>query len=430
MKVLQFILFVFANCLALTSHAAVDIQHWKTADGARVYFVENHDLPIVDIAVTFAAGGAYDTPDQAGRAGITHYMMDMGAGGMNEEAITNAFADIGARVGGSAGTDSASYSLRTLTSKQDKALTVFKKILHQPDFPEAILSREKKRIIAGIKEAKTQPSSIANKAFKKALYGQHPYGMQSTEATVSALTVADLRQFYQQYYTAKSAVIALMGDMTKSQAQAIAASISKGLPQGAAIPKIKPVQALTKSSMEKIPHPASQAHILMGQPGIKRGDPDYFALYVGNYILGGGGFVSRLTEEVREKRGLAYSVYSYFSPMVQAGPFTVGLQTKKEQAKEALAVVNQTVADFIKNGVTQKELQAAKNNIIGGFPMRIDSNKKILGYLSAIGFYEMPLTYLDDFNKEIAKVTVEQINDAFKRRVHLDEFSTVIVGAE
>lgn len=430
MKVIQFILFVLAAGLVQLSHAAVNIQHWQTADGARVYFVENHDLPIVDVAVTFAAGAAYDTPEKAGRAGITHYMMDMGAGGMNEEAITNAFADIGAQMGGSAATDSASFSLRTLTSKQDEALLVFKKILHQPDFPETILAREKQRIIAGIKEAKTRPGSIANKAFKKALYGQHPYGMQSTEETVEALTVGDLRQFYKQYFTAKSTVIALMGDMTKGQAEAVAASISAGLPQGPAIPKVKPVPTRLTSSMEKLPHPASQAHILIGQPGIKRGDADYFALYVGNYILGGGGFVSRLTEEVREKRGLAYSVYSYFSPMAQAGPFTVGLQTKKEQAQEALTIVNQTVADFVHQGITQKELQAAKDNIIGGFPMRIDSNKKILGYLSMIGFYELPLSYLEDFNKAVDKVTVEQVNDAFKRRVHINQFATVIVGAE
>jgi len=270
MKAVQTILFLFASSFAFVTQAAVEIQHWTTESGTRVYFVENHDLPIVDIAVTFAAGAAYDSPEKAGRAGITHYMMDTGAAGMDEEAITNAFADIGAQLGGSAATDSATYSLRTLTSEQNKALSVFKKILHQPDFPESILAREKKRIIAGLQEAKTRPGSIANKAFKKALYGQHPYGIQSTEDTVKALTVDNLRQFYQTYYTSNSAVIALMGDMTKSQAENIATSISAGLPKGTSVPSIKPVQALTASSLEKIPHPASQAHILMGQPGIKR----------------------------------------------------------------------------------------------------------------------------------------------------------------
>jgi len=409
-------------------HAGVDIQHWQTDNGTKVLFVENHDLPIVDISVTFRAGGAYDQPEKVGLAGITHYLMDTGADDLNEEQITNAFADIGAQLGGSAGKDSASFSLRTLTSEQNKALDVFKKILHQPKFPDNILTREKKRIIAGIKEAKTRPSSISRKAFKKAIYGNHPYGFSSTETSVDAINIADIKQFYQTYYTAKSTVIALMGDMTPVQAKNIAQSLSAGLPQGDAIPAIKPVKKLDKASQASIPHPASQAHILMGQAGIKRGDPDYFALYVGNYILGGGGFVSRLTEEVREKRGLVYSVYSYFSPMAEAGPFTIGLQTKKEQADEAMNVVNETVSDFINKGITQKELQAAKDNIIGGFPMRIDSNKKILGYLSVIGFYDLPLTYLDDFNQQVDKVTVQQVNDAFKRRINQNQLATVIVG--
>ena len=169
---------------------------------------------------------------------------------------------------------------------------------------------------------------------------------------------------------------------------------------------------------------------MLGYPGIKRGDADYFALYLGNHILGGGGFVSRLTEEVREKRGLVYSVYSYFMPMAELGPFQIGLQTKKEQADEAMKVVNATVAKFIQNGVTEKELKAAKDNIIGGFPMRIDSNAKILDYLSMIGFHKLPLTYLDDFNKQVAKVSSAQIKDAFKRRVKPENFVSVTVGAQ
>ncbi|MEE9331242.1 MAG: pitrilysin family protein [Methylophilaceae bacterium] len=431
MKTLPFIFFIFTSFVAVVSHAAVDIQHWTTDSGARVYFVENHDLPILDVSVNFPAGSARDTAATSGVAGVTRYMMKLGAGGMNEEDITNAFADIGAQLGGSFDSDKAGFSLRTLASEQAKALDTFKKILHQPDFPKAVLTREKTRIISGLKEAETQPASIADKAFMKALYGDHPYGLEGSGEvdTVSKINVDDLRQFYQTYYSAKSAVIALIGDMTKAQAQEVAESLSAGLPQGATVPKIIAVNALAGPSMQRIAHPASQAHILLGHPGKRRGDPDYFALYVGNYILGGGGFVSRLTEEVREKRGLVYSVYSYFIPMAENGPFQIGLQTKKEQADEALKVVNETVAKFVKKGVTKKELQAAKDNIIGGFPMRIDSNKKILGYLGMIGFYELPLTYLEDFNKQVGKVTVKQVNDAFKRRVHLDGFATVVVGA-
>jgi zinc protease len=202
------------------------------------------------------------------------------------------------------------------------------------------------------------------------------------------------------------------------------------LPKTPAVAKIAEVTLPQAANTQSIAHPASQAHILLGYPGVKRGDADYFPLYVGNYILGGGGFVSRLTEEVREKRGLVYSVYSYFMPMSELGPFQIGLQTKKEQAGDAMKVVNETVAKFIKNGVTGKELKAAKDNIVGGFPMRIDSNGKILDYLAVIGFYKLPLTYLDDFNKKIAAVTAKQIKEAFQRRIKPENFVTVTVGTQ
>jgi len=433
MKTIAQVMMFFA--VALLSgfvQAAVKIEHWQTSTGTSVYFVENHDLPILDLSVNFPAGSSRDTAAKSGLAGVTRYMMALGAGGLNEEQITNAFADIGAEFGGEFDLDRAGFKLRTLTSEQDKAMDVFKKIIHQPDFPEAILEREKIRIASGLQESATQPESISSKAFMKALYGDHPYGLDESGEidTVGLLTAQDLRGFYQTHYSAKSAVIAMIGDMTKAQAMTIAESISGGLPQTPAVTKLTAVAPLSQAKLQRIAHPASQAHILIGQPGIKRGDADYFPLYVGNYILGGGGFVSRLTEEVREKRGLVYSVYSYFMPMAEHGPFQIGLQTKKEQADEALKLVNETVAKFVNEGVTEKELKAAKSNIIGGFPMRIDSNKKILDYLSVIGFYKMSFSYLEDFNNKVAAVTAQQIQDAFKRRVKPEHFATVVVGAE
>jgi zinc protease len=431
-QVLKTVLLIATLFLTCTASAAVKINHWQTSTGAKVYFVENHDLPIIDLSVAFPAGSARDTKATSGVAGVTRYMMTLGADGMNEEQITNAFADIGANLGGELDVDRAAFKLRTLTSESAKALQTFNKILHKPDFPQVILDREKTRIVAGLKEAATQPESMSNKAFMQALYPNHPYGLdESGEVeTINAMRRDDLIAFYNAYYTAKSAVIALIGDVTVEQAKVIAEEAAKGLPQTAAVPKIAEVTYPQAAITQRIAHPASQAHIALGYPGIKRGDADYFALYLGNYVLGGGGFVSRLTEEVREKRGLVYSVYSYFAPMAELGPFQIGLQTKKEQADEAMKVVNATVAKFIANGVTEKELKAAKDNIIGGFPMRIDSNAKILDYLSLIGFHNLPLTYLENFNKSVAKVTVAQIKDAFKRRIKPQDFVSVTVGAQ
>jgi len=429
---MKYLVIFFISLFSIAAQAALKINHWQTASGSEVYFVENHDLPILDIAVNFPAGSARDTVEKSGLAGVTRYMMTLGADGMGEEEITNQFADIGAILSGDLDADRAALKLRTLTSEQTKALDIFNKILHKPDFPQAVLDREKTRIVAGLKEAETQPESISSKAFMKALYGSHPYSLDDSGEidTVNALKREDLQAFYQTYYTAKSATIALIGDMTENQAHEIADKISAGLPQNPAVGKLPEVVFPTAANAQNINHPATQAHILLGYPGIKRGDADYWSLYVGNYVLGGGGFVSRLTEEVREKRGLVYSVYSYFMPMAELGPFQIGLQTKKDQVDEALKVVNETVAKFIQNGPTEKELKDAKANIIGGFPMRIDSNGKILDYLSVIGFYKLPLTYLDDYNKHVASVTTKQIKEAFKRRIKPENFVSVIVGAQ
>lgn len=415
-----------------TAQAGVKIQNWQTASGAEVYFVENHDLPIVDVSVNFAAGSARDSVEKSGVAGITRYMMTLGAAGMSDEKIAQKMADVGAVLGGSFDADLASFKLRTLSSEREKtqAIDVFTKILQQPDFPQAVLEREKARIISGLQESATQPESISSKAFMKALYGNHPYSLDDSGEvdTVPNIQRDDLQNFYKQYYGAKGVVVAMIGDLTREQAAAIADSITAGLPQSAVAAPIPAVSVPTQPVEKRITHPASQSHILLGYSGIKRGDPDLFPLYVGNYILGGGGFVSRLTEEVREKRGLVYSVYSYFMPMAQSGPFQIGLQTKKDQAEDALKLVRQTLDNFIKNGITEAELKAAKANIIGGFPMRIDSNNKILDYLAMIGFYKLPLNYLDEYNKNIEKVTVAQIKDAFSRRLKPENFVTVIVG--
>jgi len=418
--------------LSSAVQAGVKIQQWQTASGSEVYFVENHDLPIVDVSVNFAAGSARDSAEKSGLAGITRYMMTLGAAGMSDEKIANKMADIGAILGGDFDADRAGFKLRTLSSEREKtqALDVFTKILQQPDFPEDVLTREKARIISGLQESATQPESISSKEFMKALYGSHPYSLdESGEVnTVAKITRDDLQSFYKQYYGAKGAVVAIIGDLTREQAGVIAETVTAGLPKSAAVSAIPAVKLPTQSIEKRIAHPASQSHILLGYPGIKRGDPDLFPLYVGNYVLGGGGFVSRLTEEVREKRGLVYSVYSYFMPMAEPGPFQLGLQTKKDQAEDALKLVKETLDNFIKNGITEAELKAAKANIIGGFPMRIDSNSKILDYLAVIGFYKLPLNYLDEYNRNVEKVTVAQIKDAFSRRLKTENFVTIIVG--
>ena len=440
-KLIKFFGLAALCCISTVVFATPNIQHWQSASGAQVLFVEDHNIPMLDVAVSVPAGSSFDTADKSGVAGLTHRMLDLGAEGLSEDEISRGMADIGAQFGGSFGQDMAGVSLRTLSSaaQRGKALDIMARVLQQPVFPDTILAREKARLISALKEAETRPESIADKAFQQAVFGAHPYALPVSGeiASVEKITTQDLKGFYRAHYTAGNAVVAIMGDVTRAQAEAIAQQLTAKLSASAsALPKVvmpevkmPEVRMKIRATEQRIPHPATQSHILIGVPGMARADPDYFPLYVGNYILGGGGFVSRLMSEVREKRGLAYSVYSYFMPLKQPGVFQIGLQTKKEQADEALQLVRKTLVEFIAKGVTEKELLAAKQNIVGGFPMRIDSNRKILDYLSIIGFYDLPLTYLDDFTRNVDSVTVAQIKDAFERHIDPQAMATVIVGA-
>lgn len=415
--------------LALSAVAGVKIEHWQASTGARVYFVASRGLPIVDVQVDFPAGASADPADKPGVASMTQGALSLGAGGLDENAIAERLADLGARLGGSADLDRASLSLRTLSDadKRGPALKILADVLRAPDFPVAVVEREKRRAIAGLKDAMTRPDTLAGQAFSRALYGSHPYGLVTTPESLATITRDDLLAFHRARYRADLASVTIVGDVTRKEAAAIAEQLTRGLPaKGPAV--TLPAVSLPAGGEVRVPHPAAQAHVLIGLPALKRGDPDFFALSVGNYVLGGGGFVSRLTKEVREKRGFAYSVYSYFIPARELGAFQIGLQTKREQAGEAVQVVRDTLARFLAEGPTAEELKAAKANLVGGFPLRLDSNRKILENVALIGFFGLPLTWLDDYQARVAAVTAADIRAAFARRVLADRLVTVIAG--
>lgn len=427
----RFFIILLATSFSFLVNAGVKIEVWKTSAGSKVFFVENHDLPIIDVSISFRAGSARDTNEINGLASITNNLMLLGSDQINEKDLANKFTDIGAQLDSEFDQDKSGFSLRTLSEKKLEAFNLFKIVMHKPNFDSAILNREKIKYYASISQGETEPDAIANKAFLKAIYGSHPYALSGsgTINTIEKLTIKDLIYFYKSYYSSSNASIVIVGDLTVDEAKLFSEDLSNGLPEPTVIQPYTEVFIKSKEDI-KISHPSSQAHLLFGAPIMKRGDPDFFPLYVGNYILGGGGFSSRLTEEVREKKGLVYSVYSYFMPLIEKGPFQVGLQTKKDQIDEALNLVKSTINKFISDGPSEKELQAAKDNLIGGFPMRLDSNKKILDYLTMMAFYDYPVDYLDTFSVSVNKVTTKQIKKAFQSRVDINQFSTIIVGIE
>ena len=426
-SIIFFFIIFYANIVL----ASPNIEYWITSTGAEVYYVHAPELPMVDIQIVFDAGSSRDE-DALGIAMLTNSLLADGANGDDADKISNDFESLGAIYAADIGYDSASLQLRSLTESEllKSAIANLKKVLSAPDFPTDALERRQSQMLIGIKAKQQSPAAIAKDAFMKATYQSHPYAKPSegTETSVKAINRKDIVSFYKKHYTAKNSMIAIVGAVSHELAKQISEDISAGFQDGEKASSIRAVENLEEPQSIFIEYPSAQTHILVGQPGMKRGDSDYFSLYVGNHILGGGGMVSRLFEEVREKRGLSYSAYSYFSPMLFKGPFTAGLQTKTDQVDEAISVLLENIKNYIEQGPTEEELIAAKKNITGGYPLRIDSNSKILNYVVVIGYYKLPLDYLETFNNNVEAVTIESIKDAFKRRLSPDKLVMVKVG--
>ena len=418
---------------APTPRRSIKIDNWQTSNGAKVLFVAAPELPMVDVRVVFNAGSARDG-EKFGLASLVSRMLDEGTPTRSTDDISAAFENLGASFSATAYRDMFVVDLRVLSQDEflQPALDVVSDVVAHPIFPEDAFKRIFDGAQVGQQQRQQSPSAQASILFYQYLYGSHPYAHPSngTPETLKKITTDDLKAFHQQYLVAKNATIAIVGNLDKQQALALSEKISSPLASGEAAPVLPSVKTLDKAVHKHLAFPSQQTHIMMGEANLRRDNPDYEALYVGNEILGGGGFVSRLTEEVREKKGLVYSVYSYFMPLYAEGPLEIGLQTKKEQADEALNIVNSTLKKFINEGPNEMELIAAKQNLVGGFPLRLDSNAKILDYLSMMAFYKLPISYIDNYISEINKVTVDQIKAAFKNKIDPNKLTTIIVGVE
>ena len=396
---------------------------------------------MVDVQIDFDAGSRRDPREQAGLAQAAAGMVSKGVragrgfAALDENALGEAWADLGAQVEAGAGRDAWSFSLRSLTEPAllDKAVYLAAREMAEPTFPAEVWERERARWSAAIQESDTRPGTVATKAFAQAVYGTHPYGQIPSAATLARIGAADLQRYHARYLDACRARVHIVGAVERAQAKLLVAALLSRLPasspcaQPPAVPEVAPLQAAVE---KRIPFTSAQAHVLIGQPGFARKDPDFLALLVGNHILGGGGFVSRLTEEVREKRGLSYSVYSGFAPGLNAGAFTIGLQTRPDQAAQALQVAREVLARFVAEGPTEEELRAAKDNLVGGFALRIDSNKKLLGNVVNIATYGLPLDYLDGWTRRVEALTVADVKAAMARKLQPERMVTVVVGAQ
>ncbi len=417
--------------LLMTPAAAqMEIQHWTTPNGARVYFVPAPELPMLDIRVVFAAGSAR-APEAPGLAVLTNGLLAEGAGDWNAGQIAERLDQVGAVLGNSALRDMAWVSLRTLTDPAllTPALETLRTILSTPSFPGDALERERQRLQVLLAEQAQEPGTQAELAFYQALYREHPYAIPvwGTSDSVAQLTRTQVQAFYQRHYVARNATVALVGALSRAQAETVAGQLLASLPEGTAAPDLPPVPPATPAVVKRT-FPASQTHLWLGQALALRTDPDYPALYLANHVLGGAGLSSKLGQAVREQRGLAYSVSAHLLPMAQPGPWLLSLQTQNAQAEQALQVVQATVQHLLTEGISAAELQQAQQHIVGGFPLLFDSNQEIVQYLALIGFYQLPLDYLQRFPERIQAVTLAQLREVVTRRWQPQHWVQVQVG--
>ncbi len=409
---------------------ALNIQTWRTTEGAKVLFVAAPELPMFDLRVTFAAGSSHDD-QQLGVAMLTNAMLNEGIAGKDVTQIAEGFENLGAEFGNGAYRDMAVVSLRSLSAPEQRtpALALFSEVIGRPTFPEESLARIQNQLLAGFEQQKQNPGKLASLALFEHLYGSHPYAHASegNAQSIPAIDSTALRAFHARAYSAGNAVIALVGDLSRSEAEAIAKQVSNALPQGPAMAKL--VQAEPpKAARQHIEFPSAQTTLMLAQLGIDRQDPDYPALYLGNQILGGGGFGTRLMEEVREKRGLTYGVYSGFSPMQARGPFMINLQTRAELSEGTLQLVQDILRQYLAEGPTQQELDNAKRETAGSFPMSTASNADIVGQLGAIGFYDLPLTQLEDFMAQVQAQSVDSVKAALQKHLSAEDLLIVSAG--
>ncbi|RLA24654.1 MAG: insulinase family protein [Gammaproteobacteria bacterium] len=431
MRTKQLLISVIFGLASTSAFALAPIKHWKTSQDGEVYFVRSPGLPMLDIRLVFDAGSARDGKHH-GIASLTASLLETGAGQWNADQIAQRFDAVGAQYNYASNRDTSWIGLRSLTQADllNQALDTFQKIISQPQFTLTEFQRIKEQRLIGLKQQQEKPGSIARKAFYQSIYGEHPYAhlVVGDIETINEIQLSDIKQFHQQYYVANNAVLAIVGDLTEQQAQKISETLFAQLQQGHKAKPLPQVDLPKKAKKVHIDFPSTQTHVLAGLPVLSRKDIDYFPLYVGNHILGGSGLVSLLFNEIREKRGLAYSAYSYFTPLEQPGPFTMGLQTQNKQSDTAIELMQATLVEFINKGPTQEQLIAAQKNLTGGFVLRFDNNRKLLNYVAMIAFYQLPLDYLDSFPGRASEVTADEIKSVFQRRVKTDLLQIISVG--
>jgi zinc protease len=391
---------------------------------------EEHSLPFVTFQLLIDSGSRKDPPGEEGLAYLTARGLLLGTSTKTVNAINEELDFMGASLSASSGRDYATLSLRVLKKDLDKGFDLFMGALTQPVFPEEEIRREVEKILAAIQSSEDQPEEVAEREFLKTLFPTNPYGhpVEGTKESIPKLTREAVLQFYRTHYHPNHSILTIVGDVTGNEVKTKLLPRLEKWPM-AKIPETPFVSTFTKEQKTvKIDRSITQANIILGHAGVKRENPDFYALTVMNYILGGGGFASRLFEEIRNKRGLAYSVTSFFDPGKYPGSFQIILQTKNSSAREAISLIFQQMERIRKEPVSEKELESAKKYLIGSFPMRLDTQGKLVNFLTQVEYFGLGLDYPERYPSLIKSVSQEEVLRVARTYLHPESFILVVVA--
>ena len=417
-------------CAPTLLSAMPPIQRLVLSNHLTLLHAEEHSLPFVTMQILVEAGSRIDPPGKEGLAHLVARGLLLGSSRHTITALNEELDFMGASLNSSCGRDYATLNLRVLKKDLDKGVDLFFETLTQPTFPQEEIGREIERTLAGIQAAEEQPDEVADKAFQTSLFLSSPYGhpVVGTEESLPRLTREEVGQFYRHFYHPYHSILTVVGDITLEELKA------KLLPRLAEWPEGKGLEPPFKTSFTKekktvkINRDITQANIILGHAGVSRENRDFYALTVMNYIFGGGGFSSRLVEEIRNKRGLAYSVASFFDPGKYPGSFQIVLQTKNASAREAISLSLKQMERIRQEPVSEQELEGAKKYLIGSFPMRLDTQGKLANFLTQVEYFGLGLDYPEKFSTFIRSVTREDVLRVAKIYLHPDIYILVVVA--
>jgi zinc protease len=400
-------------------------------NGMVLLHAERSALPIIRVVLAIKAGSITEPAEKAGLANLTADLLNEGTARRSSKEISDAIEFVGGELSTSGGSDYITVTLSVLKKDVDLGFDLLSDIVLNPVFSDEEIKRRKTVIKSFIIQQKEEPGIVASKAFKQAVFGDHPYGrpVEGTEESLDAITRRNIIDFHREYYVPNNAILSVVGDITKSELRSLLDRYFKGWAKKSIVEKPLPaLEPVVTPTVIKIDKDLTQANIILGHLGIKRENPDYYAVSVMNYILGGGGFASRMMDNIRDNKGLSYDVHSFFSANKYGGNFQAGLQTKNRTANIAVDEILKEMERIRTEPVTDKELSDAKAYLTGSFPLRIDSNSKIASFLIAVEFYSLGLDYVDRYKNLIESVTKDGVLRVAKKYLNTKDYVLVLVG--